>query len=419
MAHHHFFAPRLGSADSVQVLASTWTRDSHDLFDFEVTRDQLHTRSFTVQRSLRCIRQGMDVQVVGEDTPTDPGWDTLARVVHKEGAFFLDSPRDSKAKKLWLVVRDLQDSPPKGHRLTEGDLIKLGRFKFRVRQMVNSSIGGKPPELHLDDGTTCEALAYEDEKFECRICFTGGSEENPLVAPCQCKGSITHVHLECLRHWIAASRLDMMGGEGGSFLYRPVPCELCKAVYPTYVKVKEERVPLVEVPKTVPPFIVLENLVRDSQYYSGRGLHVISLYDKEFLRIGRGHESDVRIADVSISRCHATIGFDDGRFVLEDTNSKFGTLVALRRPRRLCYDRPVSIQIGRTVLSMNLQPHPNSVPIGPIGSEHDDHLSEEEALPRFGLGLQSPRDGEPALGSGGSGGGIRDGPTDARQNSPS
>lgn len=47
---------------------------------------------------------------------------------------------------------------------------------------------------------------------------------------------------------------------------------------------------------------------------------------------GRGHESDVRIPDVSISRHHATIKFVEGAFFLEDHNSKFGTLVALRKP---------------------------------------------------------------------------------------
>lgn len=46
---------------------------------------------------------------------------------------------------------------------------------------------------------------------------------------------------------------------------------------------------------------------------------------------GRGHESDVRIPDVSISRYHATIRFVEGHFQLEDHNSKFGTLVSLRK----------------------------------------------------------------------------------------
>ena len=33
-----------------------------------------------------------------------------------------------------------------------------------------------------------------------------------------------------------------------------------QAIYPTYVTMGSERMPLVEVPRTTPPFIVLENL---------------------------------------------------------------------------------------------------------------------------------------------------------------
>lgn len=105
---------------------------------------------------------------------------------------------------------------------------------------------------------------------------------------------------------------------------------------------------------TQPPFIVLENMVRDSQQHTTRGLHVISLAEK-VLKLGRGHESDVRIADVSISRCHATIRFSGGQFLLEDNSSKFGTLVAMKKPRQLEPAGPISIQMGRTVLTLCAQ----------------------------------------------------------------
>ena len=53
--------------------------------------------------------------------------------------------------------------------------------------------------------------------------------------------------------------------------------------------------------------------------------HVVSLADNKMLKLGRGHEADIRIADVSISRWHATIRFSNGSFLLEDNHSKFGT----------------------------------------------------------------------------------------------
>ena len=47
--------------------------------------------------------------------------------------------------------------------------------------------------------------------------------------------------------------------------------------------------------------------------------------------MGRGHESDLRINDISVSRCHALIKFRDNRFLLEDNLSKFGTLVLIKK----------------------------------------------------------------------------------------
>merc|ERR1719487_711240 len=101
--------------------------------------------------------------------------------------------------------------------------------------------------------------------------------------------------------------------------------------------------------------------------HAHKGLHVISLAETKLLKLGRGHESDVRIADVSISRWHATIRVNGGQFVLEDRDSKFGTLVALKKPRALDHRGPVSIQMGRTLLAMSLHAGPTEQPPIPTG----------------------------------------------------
>merc|ERR1719491_1914412 len=109
-------------------------------------------------------------------------------------------------------------------------------------------------------------------------------------------------------------------------------CELCKTQYATNLSDEYKpgtSFPLIELPTTTPPYIVLE---RDSNRPELKGVHLISLSEKKLLKLGRGHESDVRFADVSISRWHATVHFDSekGSFVLTDHGSKFGTLVAMR-----------------------------------------------------------------------------------------
>ncbi len=42
---------------------------------------------------------------------------------------------------------------------------------------------------------------------------------------------------------------------------------------------------------------------------------------------GRGCEVDVRINDISVSRSHSTIKYNNGNYSIEDNNSKFGTLI--------------------------------------------------------------------------------------------
>lgn len=50
---------------------------------------------------------------------------------------------------------------------------------------------------------------------------------------------------------------------------------------------------------------------------------------RDSVTIGRSNDNDIRANDISVSRCHAYIRYDqnEGIFVLEDNQSKFGTLV--------------------------------------------------------------------------------------------
>lgn len=44
--------------------------------------------------------------------------------------------------------------------------------------------------------------ALKSEGAFCRICLCEeNSDENPLVAPCRCDGTMRLIHPECLRNW--------------------------------------------------------------------------------------------------------------------------------------------------------------------------------------------------------------------------
>jgi pSer/pThr/pTyr-binding forkhead associated (FHA) protein len=52
------------------------------------------------------------------------------------------------------------------------------------------------------------------------------------------------------------------------------------------------------------------------------------MQERQFIRVGRGHDADIRVTDISVSRFHAKINrSEDGSFYVEDNKSKFGTLL--------------------------------------------------------------------------------------------
>lgn len=59
------------------------------------------------------------------------------------------------------------------------------------------------------------------------------------------------------------------------------------------------------------------------------GVYIINFGTKKELRIGRNHEVEISIADISVSREHAQLRLVDDKIVLSDKKSKFGTLVLL------------------------------------------------------------------------------------------
>lgn len=63
--------------------------------------------------------------------------------------------------------------------------------------------------------------------------------------------------------------------------------------------------------------------------------------------MGRGHQCEIRLQDISVSRLHSEIKFNAGEFFICDSNSKFGTLVKVDQALEL--SSKVKLQVGRSV----------------------------------------------------------------------
>ncbi|KAF8822031.1 FHA domain-containing protein [Cardiosporidium cionae] len=350
---------------SVQV--TTWERDSHDLFDYEAT--PVHRKQFALCSAGKIFRVGTDVLCLPDDEkcPNDADYLLSIRMHVSRGTSTAhnseSTPSDAQyeiapaerglltgltQKKLWRIVRDL---PEQKHVLCENDIIKLGRCKLKVRQLVRA--GENIEDLRFDDGSSVSAnkTIAEMKKLQCRICLgEGGTDDDPLFVACGCKGTIEHVHVECLQKWICG-RLNFTESARNCFYIKLLWCELCKRAFPIVVKRRDKLFRMVQLPTNAfsPPLIVLENVVGNNP----RAYHIINVTEGKDVKLGRGHECDVRISDVSISRHHATIRFLNGQFLLEDHFSKFGTLVSLKHPLPVMQSDRLVFQAGRSVVKVN------------------------------------------------------------------
>lgn len=108
-----------------------------------------------------------------------------------------------------------------------------------------------------------------------------------------------------------------------SYYWKSLECELCKSCFPHKIKENGKVITLTEILKPPGDYAIFESL---NQGIS-KQVHVISMFGSNEVTIGRGHECDVRVTDISVSRSHALLKKIGEEFYIEDLNSKFGTLV--------------------------------------------------------------------------------------------
>lgn len=150
----------------------------------------------------------------------------------------------------------------------------------------------------------------------CRICLSEESEDpksNPLFSPCKCAGTMKYIHLECLQEWLNSRMITKETESTKTYYWKNLDCELCKTSFPNHVRPPGKQIDvslhIVKYDKPFyqeddsPSYIVLDSITNAA----GKVIHVINMSKTEEAKIGRGHEVDVRITDISVSRLHAVI----------------------------------------------------------------------------------------------------------------
>jgi hypothetical protein len=248
---------------------------------------------------------------------------------------------------MWFVVdcNKIRDAA-KGYKLTQGETIKLGRVRYAIKQVCGFTDDEEPktaPVFHPEP--------VQGEHRVCRVCLVDDEGIEPMISPCNCGGTMKYVHLSCFRIWIQSRTSTKISDNSISYHVKPLTCEISRCPISPVIRVQNQDVDLLDMQKVEPPFITLESKSSDKNEYS---IHLISLNNKNNVRLGRGHDSDIRISDISVSRCHAVIRYSNGEFFLEDNSSKFGSLVEIPEMEINKTTPLACIQMGRTLMLFTL-----------------------------------------------------------------
>lgn len=191
----------------------------------------------------------------------------------------------------------------------------------------------------------------------CRICYLNEEEsKNPLIKPCNCSGSLKYIHFECLKKWITTNYCVRVESTEDSsiFMIKPIICELCKTKLPNYINHNGKFYPTLDFRNEFQSYLSMESLSMDR--YKNHFIYVISLDRREKIKVGRGHNANILLSDVSVSRVHCILNVERKCVFLEDNNSKFSTLVLVQTPQiNLVNNLPLYIQIGNSFIDISIQ----------------------------------------------------------------
>jgi hypothetical protein len=386
----------------LSLCTKTWVRDSHGLFDYEST--QTRNLNAVLAESIYIARKKHDIKTINnlnelkideEELLFNVKNDNVDEYILENQVPILIQPTEKNindlSNKIWYV---LNNDPEKSNNsnqtivnknddyyLCKNDVIKLGRVKYSLNEInIPSRQNNIDRSTPLTDDTkydidelnkntesvfdfifqakdSSDYKDIPDDERLCKICYSedNDKENNPLVHLCNCNGGLRFSHFECIKKWMQTKLVTKENEKKTvkSYNIKSFNCEICKTPYPFKFKLNgiEKPFELIDLEKPVGcDYIILESLNQMKENCNIKSIHVIQLTGDE-LTIGRGHESDVRINDISVSRKHAILKYnsEDGTLLLKDLKSKFGTLILIKKPLKI-KEKKIHLQIGRTYI---------------------------------------------------------------------
>ena len=193
---------------------------------------------------------------------------------------------------------------------------------------------------------------------QCRICYSNYSDlSNPLISPCNCIGSMSYIHFQCLKKCISSRIFKKENANYICYFIKNQNCEICLKQYPKVIQYKNNVYNLIDF-----DFDKFENFVLcDYSIYDEskkqlihKGYMLINLNNNEEITIGRNQANVIKLKDISVSRTHCALAYVNGKVMLKDKKSKFGSLMYVKDEERVINGKGFEGVCGRHLIKFEV-----------------------------------------------------------------
>ena len=142
-------------------------------------------------------------------------------------------------------------------------------------------------QKYLTADATKQTAGKQEEEQVCRICLGEEEPGNPVISPCNCKGGVKYIHLDCIREWLEGKKHKKETPVVNSYIWRGLECEICKAFYEDQYKLPSgEEVSLLnfKIHDDAEQYMIIESVTNSSS----KTIHVINFTASQSIKVGRG-----------------------------------------------------------------------------------------------------------------------------------
>lgn len=353
-----------------------WNKETNYLFDFNY--NDIEINNIKTKQSGHVVRTNNDITFINKKAYNqlkNKLWTSLWEIVFLKDEVTLMLPDTQQDKTFLTIKHTFKPALPEdnnGYKIKIGDQFKFGKMILQCKELKlsNENNNTKAKEKTIADNcfddnndngvnSSGNQLILRQNRTKpkkqnaCRICLSDDSDnDNPLITPCKCSGTMRHIHIECLRDWLKSKITIKTYVHMISYTYKTLECELCLSKFPLKIKTKHNEFDTINMSTPNSAYLIFEQIGKEDQ---DKTLFLVMFKDKTTLKIGRSNDSDVRLSDISISRHHANLHISKNDFYIEDNDAKFGTLILLDSSLSFILQKPVGLQIGKHFIIMEIK----------------------------------------------------------------